>query len=246
MISSAAAEPGETVTLYIAVAANDNLCAVDTVLSWSPELTVDNVDFTGAGGGSYDIADNFVALSRFGAVIQDGDIAEISFTIPEDAEPGTEYSIDFVGLDTVATLNGDITDSIGISGGTITVAISEMLVRGDANEDGVLNICDAALICEYASKLSVGLEVDELPACADYNGDGHVNIRDAADIAKYLTTIDSDISSYYPINRYSSSENLMISSAAAEPGETGRSGVCPTPCPPASACRAPCIPGARR
>ena len=55
---------------------------------------------------------------------------------------------------------------------------------GDANDDGVVSIRDAAFI---ARKLAQG-KADELPECADYNEDGFINVRDAAAIAIYLAT----------------------------------------------------------
>ena len=56
--------------------------------------------------------------------------------------------------------------------------------RGDANEDGKVNVRDAAHI---AKTLAQG-KADTLPDSADFNGDGKVNVRDAAAIAKYLAT----------------------------------------------------------
>jgi hypothetical protein len=57
---------------------------------------------------------------------------------------------------------------------------------GDANQDGKVNVRDAAYI---AKALATGT-VDKLPCsiCADYNQDGKVNVRDAAAIAKMLAT----------------------------------------------------------
>ncbi|MGN0612631.1 MAG: dockerin type I domain-containing protein [Porcipelethomonas sp.] len=57
-------------------------------------------------------------------------------------------------------------------------------IIGDANEDGVVNVRDAAFI---AQKLAKGL-ADELPSFADFNEDGNINVRDAAAIAKFLAT----------------------------------------------------------
>ncbi|MGN0614110.1 MAG: leucine-rich repeat protein [Porcipelethomonas sp.] len=57
-------------------------------------------------------------------------------------------------------------------------------LKGDANEDGKVNVRDAAFI---AHKLAQG-KSDELPECADYNGDEIINVRDAAAIAKFLAS----------------------------------------------------------
>ena len=55
-------------------------------------------------------------------------------------------------------------------------------IPGDADQDGRLNVRDAAFI---ARKLAER-KSDELPETADFNEDGIVNIRDAAAIAIYL------------------------------------------------------------
>lgn len=62
------------------------------------------------------------------------------------------------------------------------VFYDDSLLLGDANEDGVLNVRDCALI---ASKLAKEL-VNELPGYSDYNGDGIIDVRDAAAIARDL------------------------------------------------------------
>ena len=55
---------------------------------------------------------------------------------------------------------------------------------GDANNDGYVNVRDAAYI---ARALSEGKD-SELPKNADFNEDGDVNVRDAASIARFLAS----------------------------------------------------------
>ena len=57
-------------------------------------------------------------------------------------------------------------------------------LAGDANQDGKVNVRDAAFI---ASTLAQG-KGDTLPITADFNNDKKVNVRDAAAIANYLAT----------------------------------------------------------
>lgn len=64
------------------------------------------------------------------------------------------------------------------------VFYDDSLLLGDANEDGVLNVRDCALI---ASKLAKEL-VNELPGYSDYNGDGIIDVRDAAAISRDLAS----------------------------------------------------------
>lgn len=55
-------------------------------------------------------------------------------------------------------------------------------IIGDADNNNVLNIRDAAFIARMIAKG----KTNELPKHADYNGDGEVTIRDAAAIAIFL------------------------------------------------------------
>jgi hypothetical protein len=62
---------------------------------------------------------------------------------------------------------------------------ADSTVLGDANEDGVLNIRDAAFI---ANKLA-GIKAFTFSENTDYNMDGTTNIRDAAAIARHLASL---------------------------------------------------------
>ncbi len=57
-------------------------------------------------------------------------------------------------------------------------------IPGDANNDGEVNVRDAAYIAAALAKN----EKEKLTLSADFNEDGQVNVRDAAGIAKYLAT----------------------------------------------------------
>ena len=67
---------------------------------------------------------------------------------------------------------------------TVSADIDENEVPGDANDDGILNVRDAAYI---ARMLALG-SADKLPKKSDFNGDGKINVRDAAAIAKYIAS----------------------------------------------------------
>lgn len=54
--------------------------------------------------------------------------------------------------------------------------------KGDANNDGKVNVRDCAYI---ANKLAAG-KASSLPSEADYNSDGKINVRDAANLASDL------------------------------------------------------------
>lgn len=62
-------------------------------------------------------------------------------------------------------------------------------ILGDINSDGKVNITDAALLAQYANKVTT-LTDDQL-AVADVNGDRKVNITDAALLAQYANKVIS-------------------------------------------------------
>ena len=55
-------------------------------------------------------------------------------------------------------------------------------LKGDANNDGKLDVRDAA----YIARLLANGKGKGIPPIADFNGDGTVNVRDAAAIARFL------------------------------------------------------------
>ena len=68
---------------------------------------------------------------------------------------------------------------------TSFTGITKYVFIGDSNDDGKVNIRDAAYI---AIMLAKGTP-EKLPEWSDYNGDGKINIRDAAAIAIYMAKI---------------------------------------------------------
>ena len=63
---------------------------------------------------------------------------------------------------------------------TTTPQVTEIV--GDANDDGKLDVRDAACIARMLAQRNA----DKLPAKADFNGDGKIDVRDAAAIARFL------------------------------------------------------------
>ncbi|MGN0613410.1 MAG: leucine-rich repeat protein [Porcipelethomonas sp.] len=95
--------------------------------------------------------------------------------------------------------------------------ISQLGIIGDANQDGKLNIRDAAFI---AQKLAQG-KADELPDSADFNGDGVINVRDAAANAKNISSALAEKAGGEKIERDNGSlMGIKIGNAAGQRGET--------------------------
>lgn len=60
----------------------------------------------------------------------------------------------------------------------------DKVVRGDANEDGEVNMKDILLIRKYMAKFSLSIDIQ----AADYNLDGNVNMKDILAIRKYMAS----------------------------------------------------------
>ena len=76
--------------------------------------------------------------------------------------------------DTVIDKNGDL-------------LVYEVVVKGDVNGDGLINIVDATEIQKYLADIC---ELDETAKkSADFNEDSTVNVVDATDIQKYLVNL---------------------------------------------------------
>lgn len=99
----------------------------------------------------------------------------------------------YCGVETFCNINVNITDEaldepLCVESGdkynkTYDITFSNIeILRGDANNDGKINVRDCAFI---ASKLAQG-KTNELTPAADINGDGKVNVRDAAALASSL------------------------------------------------------------
>ena len=193
-LSSATGEPGQTVKIGVYVSCNNNFQSLEGVIAWdNKSLIASNIKairVKNMGGCTGDIGPGMCSILRHcdvkGALV-DGFIASIDFTIPEYAKPGKVYQLNIDSLYSFNAFDGDnIASSVKKYGGTITVVEKNDIisVNGDANNDGKLNVRDAAYI---AKMLAMG-KTDELPTTSDFNGDGKINVRDAAAIAKYLAT----------------------------------------------------------
>jgi LPXTG-motif cell wall-anchored protein len=123
-VSNATGTPGETVTVQVSVACNNNFESLDTVLTWEDTALTASMAVPSAGvSGASDAGDGYVTVVAYGsAAIADGAIASIDFTIPEDAEVGTQYAINVEQVNTFAIFDGaDIADTVPATGGVIEV-----------------------------------------------------------------------------------------------------------------------------
>lgn len=230
-LSKANGLPGETVAVSVIVDANDSFESLDALIEWDDKSlkSAAAVAVNGTLCSSY-TEEGMVSVIDYGSgAIGDGSVATISFTIPEDAVPGSKYEVYFSSVETFTIVSGDtsqdITGNSTISGALIGVnkpkltsestttsagstttttttttvsttipvdtttspAATEAVLRGDVNNDGLVNVRDAAFIARMLVDHDRKMEYSMI---ADYNDDGLVNVRDAAAISKFASQID--------------------------------------------------------
>lgn len=149
-VENATAIHGENVEINVKIASNPGVSGALLTVSYDPELTLtgaksgtafDSLFFTPAG--ILESPCNFVWDSLNEVAGGDGTVLTLTFSVPDDAEIGTEYKID------VSFRNGDIYDKdlntleFSAEGGKITV-IKEIISKFyyDENYDGTLAIKD--------------------------------------------------------------------------------------------------------
>lgn len=128
-------QPGETVSLPIAVSANNDCNSFDLLVAWEDAaLTGTAATFSGCNGDSV-LGDQKVSVVGYtSSKMTDGTVASIDFTIPEDAEDGTVYDVTISSLNSFSTLtDGDIAD-VAVSNGTITVEVPEETTEEETTE----------------------------------------------------------------------------------------------------------------
>jgi LPXTG-motif cell wall-anchored protein len=123
-LSSTSGKAGETVTLSVNVACNNNFESLDCVVNWDDTaLTAAPAAAVAPASCASDAGEGYCTVVAYGsAALADGAVATIDFTIPEDAEPGTVYNVTFGTVNTFAIFEGeDLGSGVAQSGGTITV-----------------------------------------------------------------------------------------------------------------------------
>jgi hypothetical protein len=102
-----------------------------------------------------------------------GILLEVVFVVSANATPGLETPVKFIKAAVYDATPNDIL--IATKDGKVT--IGQICVKGDVNNDGIINSKDAILVLRMAAGL---LEPDALQRCAaDANSDNTINSKDA-------------------------------------------------------------------
>ncbi len=136
-LSDVVGQPGETVTMPIAVSANNDCNSFDLLVAWDDAtLTGSAATFSGCNGDTV-LGDQMVSVVGYtSSTMADGAVASINFTIPEDAEDGQVYNVTISSVTSFSTAtDGDVAvDSLSLSNGTITVEIPEETTEAPTEE----------------------------------------------------------------------------------------------------------------
>lgn len=120
-------------------------------------------------------------------------------TVPE-RDSTSEYQYVFLGWDINGDGNADSLHSLS-SDITLTAVykeirlISDNILYGDVNGDGIINGFDLVRLKKYIADYdyTTGVSAFEISAGADVNGDGSVNGTDVVILTKYISDYDYDL-----------------------------------------------------
>lgn len=120
------AKAGETVTVNFDISDNAGLTSFGATATFDEGLTFIDFEVGNLFDASYfkDSGNRFVVTSAAeAAVTKDGTAFSLTFTVPEDAEVGTVYAIEWENLD--AAQNGSEDVEVSLVNGSITVVADE-------------------------------------------------------------------------------------------------------------------------
>jgi hypothetical protein len=116
------------------------------------------------------------------SVINDTDLA--SLELVEKTEPTTEVTTTTEETTTTTETTTEMTTTSDTEATTTAPVIEKVVVKGDANDDGVVQANDLLLVKKYVLQMidSSALNLDN----SDVDGNGQVNSVDIVQIKKYL------------------------------------------------------------
>lgn len=194
-LSDAEAIAGNQVMVKLSLNTGNQCMGYDLDIEFDSSLTLLDVK----GATTWEANGNVVTIIGFSANgFEDGeDVATLYFETPENAAEGASYDIGVKNVaDLVGSNSAEITD-YDIDNSTVKVVESAKRItnhvvvdggalglRGDANNDGSVNVLDAIKIAKYIVGTEK-LKVNET-RLADVNGNNSVDLLDAIAISRYI------------------------------------------------------------
>ena len=185
-VNSVVARAGYTVNVTVDIQNNPGILGAILTIDYDPELKLVGIS-TGAGlsslsftePGVYESVCNFVWDGDVAPDTTNGTILTLTFEVPADACDGRAYNVGFC-YQSENMVDGNCRPvDVHIENGSITVES----LRGDVNDDGVVNVADVITLRRYLAggyDLTVNLEQ------ADVNEDGYITILDVIRLREYI------------------------------------------------------------
>ena len=122
----------------------------------------------------------------------DGVLANLTFTVAEDAAPGS-YAVEPIAYDNTEIFDADLQPvEFTFTLGSVVVVEEPVVpayIPGDVNGDGNVNVRDLGLLQQYLNGFKV--TINEL--AANVNGDTAINVRDYGLLQQYLNGWDVEL-----------------------------------------------------
>ena len=205
-LSDANAIAGKQVTVNLTMETG-NLCAGYNVdIEFDERLTFKKI----TGVAAYERDKNVIALVNFtGTYFVDNKVySSITFEVPKDVEVGTEFEVNFktirdfttdtAGFEDYSLVNSKITVIEAPAENSISTFVifnegsaeAEMGLRGDANNNGSVDVLDAIALCKEVMGNN-NLKANE-KFFGDVNQDGNIDLMDVINVCKFTLNADKD------------------------------------------------------
>lgn len=205
-LSDANAIAGKLVTVNLTMETG-NLCAGYNVdIEFDERLTFKKI----TGVAAYERDKNVIALVNFtGTYFADNKVySSITFEVPKDVEVGTEFEVNFktirdfttdtAGFEDYSLVNSKITVIEAPAENSISTFVifnegsaeAEMGLRGDANNNGSVDVLDAIALCKEVMG-NKNLKANE-KFFGDVNQDDKIDLMDVINVCKFTLNTDKD------------------------------------------------------
>lgn len=208
-LSDAQAVAGKTVAVQMTMETNNECLAYDLLIEYDSDLKFERV----IGANAFDTFENYVAVVGYDVKPYEDNkpVVTLNFQVPDDAEAGDTYEVKFSQIRSFSTLYADF-ENYESYNGTIEVLeetkkLPDYMVfekkedgnvietkpglRGDANNDGQVNVRDASIVARHCASSFTGEEVidtEEGKFFGNVNEDDKIAVTDAANISRYLSS----------------------------------------------------------
>jgi len=190
------ASPGDTVELKFSFENNPGISLFTLAIDYDQtKLELKQINGNSLMGGSFNCnpSQNFVLWYSSGSDSTfEGTVFNATFFVKEDAAGGqTEVKVSLPNQsDDILNYNGENIPAQIVAG---CIDIENTIIYGDANDDGVVNARDYAMLIQYLNGWAVTINTN----AADVNKDSAINARDYAMLIQHLNGWNVELQKKY-------------------------------------------------